>query len=82
MTEISKKVICQRTLTGRTAVEFVRQTSFFKGRIYCQKGERRVNVRSLLGVLSLGIGKGDEIILFCEDDFALEIMENYLANGG
>ena len=41
-------------------------TFFFKSSIWVEKEERRVNAKSLLGVLSLGIVKGTAITIIAD----------------
>lgn len=45
-------------LHARPAVFFIQKANEFKSSIWIEKDERRVNAKSLLGVLSLGIVKG------------------------
>ena len=45
-------------LHARPATFFIQKANEFKSGIWVEKDERRVNAKSLLGVLSLGIGKG------------------------
>ena len=44
-------------LHARPAVFFIQKANEFKSSIWIEKDERRVNAKSLLGVLSLGIVK-------------------------
>ena len=48
-------------LHARPATYFIRKANEFKSGIWVEKDERRVNAKSLLGVLSLGIVKGTTI---------------------
>ena len=50
-------------LQARPATFFIRKANEFKSGIWVEKDERRVNAKSLLGVLSLGIVKGTTITL-------------------
>lgn len=79
---ITKQITCNRDIKGRTAANFIKQANNFKGSLFCQKGERRVNGKSLLGILSLDICKRDKVTIFCEDEFTLDIIEKFLQNGG
>ena len=45
-------------LHARPATFFIQKANEFKSGIWVEKDERRVNAKSLLGVLSLGITKG------------------------
>ena len=55
-------------LHARPATFFIQKANEFKSGIWVEKDERRVNAKSLLGVLSLGIVKGDVITLASDGD--------------
>ena len=48
-------------LSARPATFFIQKANCFKSSIWIEKEERRVNAKSLLGVLSLGIVGGTTI---------------------
>ncbi len=50
-------------LHARPATFFIQKANEFKSSIWVEKDERRVNAKSLLGLLSLGIPKDTEITL-------------------
>jgi len=53
-------------LHARPATYFIQKANEFKSGIWVEKEERRVNAKSLLGVLSLGIVKGTKITLIAD----------------
>ena len=53
-------------LHARPATYFIRKANEFKSGIWVEKDERRVNAKSLLGVLSLGIVGGTTIRLIAD----------------
>ena len=53
-------------LHARPATFFVQKANEFKSSIWVEKDDRRVNAKSLLGVLSLGIVKGTAINLIAD----------------
>ena len=53
-------------LHARPATFFIQKANEFKSGIWVGKDERRVNAKSLLGVLSLGITKGTTITLLAD----------------
>ena len=57
----SVKVQNQVGLHARPATFFIQKANEFKSSIWVEKDERRVNAKSLLGVLSLGIMGGTDI---------------------
>ena len=53
-------------LHARPATFFIQKANSYKSSIYVEKDDRRVNAKSLLGVLSLGIVKGTTITLIAD----------------
>ena len=53
-------------LHARPATFFIQKANEFKSSIWVEKEERRVNAKSLLGVLSLGIVKGTTVSLIAD----------------
>lgn len=53
-------------LHARPATFFIQKANSFKSGIWVEKDDRRVNAKSLLGVLSLGIAKGMTITLIAD----------------
>ena len=65
---ISKEVVIsnQVGLHARPATFFIQKASEYKASIWVEKDDRRVNAKSLLGVLSLGIVKGTAITIIAD----------------
>lgn len=53
-------------LHARPATFFIQKANEYKSSIWVEKEERRVNAKSLLGVLSLGIVQGTTITLIAD----------------
>lgn len=72
-------------LHARPATFFIQKANEYKSSIWIEKEERRVNAKSLLGVLSLGITKGTAVNLIADgldekeavDDLADLIAQNF-----
>lgn len=62
-------------LHARPATFFIQKSSEFKSGIWVEKNDRRVNAKSLLGVLSLGITKGTEITVIADGPDEEEAVE-------
>jgi phosphocarrier protein HPr len=64
----SKEVlVCNQVgLHARPATFFIQKANEFKSSIWVEKDERRVNAKSLLGVLSLGITRGVNITILAD----------------
>ncbi len=65
---ISQNVVIRNTqgLHARPATFFIQKANSFKSSIWVEKEDRRVNAKSLLGVLSLGITSGMTITLIAD----------------
>jgi len=61
-------------LHARPATFFIQKANEFKSSIWIEREERRVNAKSLLGVLSLGIVKGGEIDIIADGEDAEEAL--------
>lgn len=65
---LSKEVVVQNQvgLRARPATFFIQKSNEFKSSIWVEKSGRRMNAKSLLGVLSLGITKGTQITIIVD----------------
>jgi len=65
---ITKEVIIENQvgLHARPATFFIQKANEFKSSIWVEKDDRRVNAKSLLGVLSLGIVKGTTVTIIAD----------------
>ena len=65
---ISRSVTIRNSqgLHARPATFFIQKANSFKSSIWVEKEDCRVNAKSLLGVLSLGIVKGTTITLIAD----------------
>jgi len=71
-------------LHARPATFFVQKANSYQSSVWVEKGDRRVNAKSLLGVLSLGIGKGTTITLISDgvdEDEALSGLVDMIRQG-
>ena len=53
-------------LHARPATFFIQKANCYKCTLWVEKDDRKVNAKSLLGVLSLGITRGTTIVLSAE----------------
>ena len=84
----TKEVVLQNQvgLHARPATFFIQKANEFKSSIWIEKEERRVNAKSLLGVLSLGITRGTAINVIADGidekeavDSLIDLVENNFA---
>ncbi|MGE5581257.1 MAG: HPr family phosphocarrier protein [Bacillota bacterium] len=57
------KVLSETGMHARPAALIISKVSKFKSGITVSKGEKEVNLKSLLGLLSLGINQNEEITI-------------------
>lgn len=62
-------------LHARPATFFIQKANEFKSSVWVEKEERRVNAKSLLGVLSLGIVGGTDIKVIADGPDETEAVE-------
>lgn len=60
---VSKEIVVQNQvgLHARPATFFIQKANEFKSGIWVSKDDRKINAKSLLGVLSLGVTRGTTI---------------------
>lgn len=68
---------------ARPAGLLVKITSRYNSKIKIQKGTKEIDAKSILGVMTLGVKHGEEIIVSCEgtdEEEASEAIEDFLRN--
>ncbi len=60
------EVVNQDGLYARPATYFVQKANEYRSTVWVERGERRVNAKSLLGILSLGIARGTSVTILAE----------------
>lgn len=59
-------VKCESGLFNRQATYFIQKANEFKSSIWVEVDDRKINAKSLLGVLSMGITKGTSVNIIAE----------------
>lgn len=82
---VSKEIVVQNQvgLHARPATFFIQKANEFNSSIWISKDERKVNAKSLLGVLSLGITRGTAVIITADgadEEAAIEGLANLVAS--
>lgn len=80
---INKEVVvrCESGLHNRQATYFVQKANEFNCNIWLESGNRKINAKSLLGIMSLGIVTGVTITLAADgtdEQNAIEALESLL----
>jgi phosphocarrier protein HPr len=79
------KVIAETGIHARPATMLVQAASKFDSEIHLEYKEKKVNLKSIMGVMSLGIGQGAEIAIIAEgsdEQDALNTLDETLKREG
>ena len=68
-------VKCESGLHNKQATYFIQKANDFKSTIWIEVENRRINAKSLLGVLSMGITTGTSVNLIAEGPDETEAVE-------
>ncbi len=69
-------------LQARPAAQFVQEASRFNSEIFIEKEGKKVNAKSIMGLMSLAIGTGTGIILTAQGkdaEEAVEVLSTFVA---
>lgn len=70
-------------LEARPVAQMVQISSQFNSEIYVEIGKKKVNAKSIMGMMTLGLDAGEEIILSTngdDEEAAMQSLERYLSN--
>lgn len=79
------KVVAETGIHARPATMLVQAASKFDSEIHLEYKEKKVNLKSIMGVMSLGIGQGADITIFADgsdEEDALNTLEEALKKEG
>jgi phosphocarrier protein len=79
MIKTSITIINKLGLHARASAKLTKLASGFPCEVWLSKGERRVNAKSIMGVMMLAAGIGSEVLLETEGEQAQEAMDALLA---
>lgn len=80
-----KKPITVNLSTGleaRPVAQLVQVASQFNSEIYVEVGEKKVNAKSIMGMMTLGLDAGEEITLLTsgeDEEAAMNSIDRYLS---
>lgn len=68
---------------ARPVAVLVQKASQYESKVYIQSGEKKINAKSIMGMMSLGIAQGEEITISAEGadaEAAVDELVQYLQN--
>ncbi|MDR2964176.1 MAG: HPr family phosphocarrier protein [Treponema sp.] len=75
MTERNVKVINRAGIHARPSAILVQTTKNFKCNIYIEKGQDRINAKSIMGIITLGAAYGTELKIVAEGEDEVSAVE-------
>ena len=83
MTKRSIRINLQSGLEASPVALLVQEASKYESTIYIQSVDKRVNAKSIMGMMTLGLDAGEEITLSAngeDEEAAMNSIEHYLSN--
>lgn len=72
---------CETGLEARPIAVLVQKASQFSSKVHIEIGTKKINAKSIMGMMSLSVRNGDEIVLVTEgvdEEAAANEIETYL----
>ena len=66
MVKKTVKVQCETGLEARPIAMLVQKASQFSSRVHIEVGTKSINAKSIMGMMSLSVGNGDELVVVTE----------------
>ena len=82
MVEKTIKVELKSGLQARTAAQFVQEANRFSSDLFLEKDGKRVNAKSIMGLMSLSITQGETVTLIAEgadEEIALSALITFIS---
>ncbi|MDE5748438.1 MAG: HPr family phosphocarrier protein [Acetatifactor sp.] len=81
MKKSTVEIKLQNGLEARPVAMLVQVASKYESRIYLESTGKKVNAKSIMGMMSLGLDNGDQVTVTAEgtdEDEAVDAIEKYL----
>ena len=79
MAERTVTVASSQGLHARPASLFTQAAAKASSPVTIAKGDKQVNAASILSVISLGVAKGDTVVIASDDETTLDALEELLS---
>ncbi|WP_156288373.1 HPr family phosphocarrier protein [Oceanobacillus salinisoli] len=81
MVERSVKVELESGLQARPAAQFVQEANRYSSHLFLEKEGKKVNAKSIMGIMSLAIASGEEVTLIADgpdEEEAIHHLSNFV----
>lgn len=79
MVETSVEVKLKTGLQARQAALFVQEANRYKSDVFLKKDEKKVNAKSIMGIMSLALARGTTVTLIADGNDEKEALETLAA---
>ena len=79
MASVETEIVNKLGLHARASAKLTQLASSFPCEVWMERNNRRINAKSIMGVMMLAAGKGSKVILETEGERAEEAMQAILA---
>lgn len=79
MVEDTVEVALEVGLQARPAAQFVQEANRFSSNIFLEKNSKRINAKSIMGLMSLAVSNGETISVIADGEDATEAVEHLTA---
>ncbi len=82
MIQKSMQIQLANGLEARPVAVLVQKASMFDSKIYIEAEGKKVNAKSIMGMMSLGLNAGEEVTVIAEgtdENAAVDILEDYIS---
>lgn len=76
MTKKEIEIKLQNGLDVRPVAVLVQVASKFESTIYIESGDKKVNAKSIMGMMSLGLNSGEQVVVTAEGADELKAVDN------
>ncbi|MBW7901993.1 MAG: HPr family phosphocarrier protein [Rhodocyclaceae bacterium] len=73
------EIVNKLGLHARASAKLTQIAGRFKSEVWMEKGARRINAKSIMGVMMLAAGKGSQVVVETDGDDEHEAMDALLA---
>lgn len=83
MVKRTVEIVNEAGLHARPATEFVKKTQACKCDVFIEKNGKRMNAKSILGILALGLSKGSKVDIITDgedEEKELEVLADFVMN--
>jgi catabolite repression HPr-like protein len=85
MVEKKVEILLKTGLQARPAALFVQEANRFSSDIFLEKDGKKVNAKSIMGLMSLAVSSGSSVTLIADgadEEEAVETLSNYVQQEG